>query len=103
MVFAFTYNCPHCLNSIENLKQYESVGIVDKVIGLVLEDSIAEQAFRENFKPTFLVKNYHPKTLFLLTNSFPQTYYIRNDSIVMKFLGELPCAYVFAKEFQKRK
>ena len=36
LVFAFTYSCPHCLNSIANLKEYEQSGVVDKVIGLAL-------------------------------------------------------------------
>ena len=95
LVFAFTYRCPHCLNSIENLKQYESTGVVDKVIGLTLTDSVAERVFKENFKPDFLIKDYSSKELFRLTNSFPRAYYIRNDSVIMEMSGELPCSYVF--------
>ncbi|GHT74108.1 hypothetical protein AGMMS50262_06430 [Bacteroidia bacterium] len=98
LVFAFTYSCPHCLNSIENLKQYESSGVVDKVIGLASDDSVAEKRFREIFNPDFLIKNYPAETLFHLTNSFPQAYYIKNNSIVMKLSGELPCSYIFAKK-----
>jgi uncharacterized membrane protein YphA (DoxX/SURF4 family)/thiol-disulfide isomerase/thioredoxin len=94
LVFAFTYTCPHCMNSIENLKQYESFGVVDKVIGLALEDSVAEQEFKKIFKPDFSIQNYPAKKFFRLTNSFPVAYYIKNDSVIRKFSGELPCAYV---------
>jgi hypothetical protein len=75
---------------------------VDKVIGLALEDLAAENEFRKFFNPKFTIKNYHPKELFRLTQSFPQVYYIKNDSIVLKLSGELPSAYVFKKDFEKR-
>jgi proteasome assembly chaperone (PAC2) family protein len=82
------------MNSVENLKQYESLGVVDKVIGLALADSIVGEKFVEIFKPNFPIQNYVKKELLRLTNSFPSAYYIKNDSIVMEFSGELPCAYV---------
>ncbi len=94
LVFAFTYTCPHCLNSIANLKEYEQSGVVNKVIGLALGDSILERKFVEIFKPNFTIKN-HSKELLRLTKNFPTIYYVRNDSIIMEFSGELPCSYVF--------
>ena len=94
LVFAFSYNCPHCLNSIANLKEYEQSGVVDKVIGLALGDSITEKKFIEIFKPNFTIYNYS-KELLQITNNFPKAYYIRNDSIVMELSGELPCSYLF--------
>jgi hypothetical protein len=96
LVFAFTYRCPHCLNSIANLKEYEPSGVVDEVVGLALGDSVMGKEFTENFRPNFSVKNYS-KELLHLTNDFPTAYYIKNDSIMMEFSGELPCAYVFAE------
>ncbi|GAP72389.1 hypothetical protein SAMD00024442_30_11 [Candidatus Symbiothrix dinenymphae] len=97
LVFAFTYSCPHCLNSIENLKQYEASGTVDRVIGIAAKDSVKEQKFRAIFNPNFPVNNYPAKTLSRLTKSFPTAYYIRNDSIIAELSGVLPCSYVFAK------
>ncbi|MDR0371204.1 MAG: hypothetical protein LBH80_05055 [Prevotellaceae bacterium] len=98
LVFTFTYLCPHCMNSIENLNRYESSGSVDKVIGIALEDSIAEYRFKEIFKPEFSIRNYPAGTLFRLTNSFPVAYYIKNDSIMAELSGELPCSYVFIQK-----
>ena len=94
LVFAFSYTCPHCLNSIANLKEYEQAGVVDKVIALALGDSIVEKEFAEIFNPNFTIKN-HSKELLQLTRNFPRAYYIRNDSIVKEISGQLPCAYLF--------
>ncbi|MDR0832909.1 MAG: DoxX family membrane protein [Candidatus Symbiothrix sp.] len=102
LVFAFTYSCPHCMNSIENLKQYEASGVVDKVIGLAIEDSVREQKFKAVFKPEFGITNYPAKTLLRIAETVPKAYYIRNDSIIAELLGELPCSYVFEKTIKKR-
>ncbi len=89
-VFAFSYTCPHCANSIEHLNKYEKLGIVDTVIGLALVNPAAEEAFRKHFKPSFSIKNVMPTELFNLTNTFPKSYYIRNDSIIIEIEGTLP-------------
>lgn len=103
LVFAFTYSCPFCLNSIENLKQYERIGVVDKVIGLALKDSVSESNFRKNFNPEFQIESYTPRNLFRLTNSFPRAYYIRNDSVVLEIVGTLPCGYVLLEKIEDEK
>lgn len=95
-VFAFSYSCPHCLNSIENLKQYESAGVVDKVIALALGEKEEEDFFRELFAPGFQLSNYQPETLFRLTNSFPTSYYIQNDTIKLVLSSSLPCSYLLS-------
>lgn len=97
LVFVFSYTCPHCLNSIENLKQYEDAGIVGKVIGLAIENEEAEERFTDFFKPRFPIKNYPAEQIFRLTKEFPLSYYVRNDSIVATVQGELPTAYLFKK------
>ncbi|MDR2853692.1 MAG: hypothetical protein LBV31_00105 [Prevotellaceae bacterium] len=101
LVFAFTYRCPHCLNSIENLKQYAPQGIVDRVMGIALEDAAAAQKFQELFEPNFSITNYPAKTLSRLASSLPRAYYIRHDSIIAEVAGELPCANVFSEMVRK--
>lgn len=97
LVFAFSYTCPHCMNSIENLKQYESSGTVDKIIGIALDNPDAEKQFVKIFKPEFSIKNYPADTFRSLTNTYPKSFYIKNDSIIAILPGELPCSYVFMK------
>jgi len=95
LIFVFSYTCPHCLNSIENLKQYENTQIVDKIIGLAVQDSVNEIIFKQNFDVEFLIKNYDYQTLSSIVKGFPTSYYIQNDSIKKELLGEIPCAYNF--------
>jgi hypothetical protein len=101
LVFAFMYSCPHCLNSIENLKQYEASGIVNKVIAVTLKDSIRDKFFINTFKPNFTVQTYEPQTLLRLTNNFPTSYYIQNDTVKLEIHGELPCGYVLSQQLRK--
>jgi uncharacterized membrane protein YphA (DoxX/SURF4 family) len=101
LVFAFIHSCSHCLNSIENLKQYEPSGTVDKVIAVTLKDSIREQFFTNTFKPNFTVQTYEPQTLLRLTNNFPAAYYIKNDTVRLEIHGELPCWYVLSRKSKK--
>ena len=94
LVFAFSYVCPHCLNSIGNLKECARFPIADKVIGLALGDSVMENRFfRKIFEPNFVIHN-HKNELLRLTDKFPRTYYIRHDSIVLQISGELPCPFI---------
>lgn len=98
MIFVFTYSCFHCMNSIENLKQYESSGFVDKVIALALEDSINKHFFLDFFKPNFSIKDYPSKDIFRLTRTFPLSFLVKNDSIIAELSGELPSSYILQKE-----
>jgi hypothetical protein len=101
LVFAFIHTCSHCLNSIENLKQYEPSGIVDKVIAVTLKDSVKERFFINTFHPNFAIQTYDPQTLLRLTNNFPAAYYIKNDTVKLEIRGELPCGYVFLQQLRK--
>jgi uncharacterized membrane protein YphA (DoxX/SURF4 family) len=102
LVFVFSYACSHCYNSIENLKQYERSGVVDKVVALSFAaDTLAEKKFRSIFHPDFQIKNYHPKQLSRLTSQFPTSYYIQNDTVRLEIRGVLPCGYIFSQQLQK--
>lgn len=100
LVFAFSYKCPHCMNSIANLKGYEPRGAVDKVIGLAMGDSVAADIFNGEFTPDFTVITVG-KELTDLTRDFPRAYYISRDSVIVDFAGELPCAQVFMATLEK--
>ena len=93
MVTVFSYTCPHCINSIGNIEQYERFGVVDAAIGLCVENIDAEAVFRDKFQPKFRILNYPMDELTKLSYEFPTSYIIRNDSIVGMISGEVPSAY----------
>lgn len=101
-VFLFSYSCPHCYNSVENLKQYERLEVADKIIAISYEtDSANMKKFNEIFQPNFQIKNYPLKQFFKLTNKFPVSYYIKNNKIKIEIRGLLPTGYLLEKEIQK--
>lgn len=93
MVTIFSYTCPHCLNSIGNMEQYERFGVVDHVIGIAVENSTAENEFLNVFNPSFPVTNYPLEMISKLSAEFPVSYFIKQDSIVGIMTGEVPSAY----------
>ena len=102
LVFVFSYSCPHCYNSIENLKQYERLGVADRVLALTFTaDSTTVEKFNGIFNPDFEVKTYPPTQLFRLTNQFPVSYYVKNNVIKMEIRGVLPCGYLLRQQLSK--
>ncbi len=97
LIFAFSYKCPHCINSISNLNSYEKSGLVDKVIALAVENKQIQTGFNKFFNPTFKIEHIEKQELHKLTKTFPIAYFIRNDSIVDIIPGELPSAFLFKK------
>lgn len=87
MVFAFSYSCPYCQNSIGNVNQYQQMGYVDKVIGIAIEDSVAHERFERLFEINFTIKEVSQWTMAHLTNSLPTVYFIRHDSIYSQYSG----------------
>lgn len=100
IVFAFSYTCPHCLNSIANLKEYKQAEIADNVIGIAMGNDDEKELFESQFNPNFNIINYYDELL-KLTDIFPKTYYIQNDTIIMELSGELPNVYFYASYLQK--
>lgn len=103
LIFAFSYTCPHCLNSIENLKRYEPAGAVDRVLALAPEHPVAEARFREEFRPEFGVRSLPAEEVFRLTNAFPAAYFVRRDTVRAVLTGELPAAMLFRRAFGRER
>ena len=91
-IFVFSYSCSHCWNSIENLKQYEKLTEIDKVIGITSEDKTNSILFQNEFDPQFPI--YIISTLFIesIVKGYPTTFYVKNGFIRNIFEGELPCS-----------
>lgn len=87
MVFAFSFTCPYCQNSIGNVNQYEAMGYVDKVIGIVVEDSVASARFNRLFEINFQIQEISELSMMRLTKTLPTTFFIRHDSIIQQYSG----------------
>lgn len=87
LVFAFSYGCPFCQNSIGNVNQYTSMHAVDRVIGLCMEDSVGRERFNRIFDVNFGIKEIPDIEMYKITSSLPVAYYIRHDSIIRAVAG----------------
>ena len=87
LVFAFSYSCPYCQNSIGNVNQYVPMGMADKVIGLAVEDSVARARFERLFERDFEIREISAMQMYRLSNTMPTTFFIRHDSIVSQYTG----------------
>lgn len=87
LIFAFSYGCPYCQNSIGNVSQYVSMGMVDKVIGLAVSDSVGRERFDRLFDVDFEIREISDFQMYRLTGILPTTWYIRHDSIVRQNSG----------------
>lgn len=87
LVFAFSYNCPYCQNSIGNVNQYVPMGMADRVIGLAVEDTVARERFERLFEVDFEIHEISALQMYQLSNTMPTTFFIRHDSIVSQYTG----------------
>ncbi len=87
LVFAFSYTCPFCQNSIGNVNQYQPMGMVDKVIGLALNDSVGKERFYKIFDVNFEIQEIPAFTMVQISHTLPATFYIRHDSIINQYTG----------------
>lgn len=89
LVFAFSYSCPHCLNSIGNLEQYSEFGYVDRIIAIAPVDSIGRQNFTLTYNPTFTIIDLPTKIFEKMISEVPTSFLVQNDSIKKILYGEV--------------
>jgi hypothetical protein len=98
MVFAFSYSCPHCLNSIENAKRFNDLEKIDKQIFFSAGSQEAKEKFFNNFeiKDIPIFENRISSTT---VKSFPTTFIIKNNKIIFIYKGVLPSHFVFNRKY----
>lgn len=97
MISILSYDCPHCINSIGNLLQYNQGDYVDNIICLFMEDSAKKKIFNEFFNPNFKIIDLPEDDIYKITNEYPITYFVKNDTIVNTIIGEIPSGFFFLK------
>ena len=99
LVFCFSYSCPHCWNSIENLRQFISLNIADSVIVFGMGEKKDKDYFMKNFQPDFKINEISHDNMIKLTTIYPTAFYIRHDSIKVVLPGALQSPITFRKYF----
>jgi uncharacterized membrane protein YphA (DoxX/SURF4 family) len=95
LFFAFSYTCPYCWNSIENLRQYQKSGIVDRTVVFAIGAESDKDTFNQNFKPDFTIKDLSAIEMDKLTDSYPTAFYIEHDTVKFVLQSELPSPFIF--------
>jgi len=88
-VFVFSYTCPFCQNSVANVNQYVTMGAVDKVIGLAVEDPKGRERFDRLFDVDFEIQEISEWDALRLTDILPAAFHIRHDTIINSYTGDV--------------
>lgn len=100
LIFCFSYTCPHCWNSIENLRQYKIRNTVDSIITFATGKYSDKLYFIQNFHPDFYIKDISLKAISELTDAVPTAFYIEHDTIKVIIRSVLPSPVTFSKQLQ---
>ena len=80
-VYLFSFTCLHCQNYFANVEQYEQMQVVDKVIGIAIENTKAQERFERLYQPQIEIRTIPHNTMASLTRQLPTLLIIRNGSI----------------------
>jgi uncharacterized membrane protein YphA (DoxX/SURF4 family) len=97
LFFCFSYTCPYCWNSIENLRQYQKSGTVDRTDVVAIGAENDKDVFIQNFKPDFNIKDLPAIEMDKLTDSYPTAFYVEHDTVKFVLQSELPSPFIFKK------
>lgn len=100
LFFCFSYTCPYCLNSIENLRQYQKTNTVDSIVVFATGELKDKLIFEENFHPDFNIKDISHSEMDTLTTNYPTAFYIEHDTVKVILQSQLPCPYIFKKMYK---
>ena len=99
LIMFFSYSCPHCINSMENFRAWQSKGTVENTLAYVVVDSTNTNtdSLRMVFTQRYPSLEIHEvnKNSVDFVEAFPTSFVIRNDTIKHVIIGELPSPYLF--------
>ena len=80
-VYLFSFTCPHCQNSIANVQQYQQFNVVDKVIGIAVENEEAQERFYRIYQPQIEIITIPKDTMKSITNHLPIGLILKENKI----------------------
>ena len=81
VVYLFSFTCAHCQNYFANVQQYQQMQLVDKVIGIAVEDAEEQARFERVYQPEIEILTIPHDTMASITGILPVALLIRGDSI----------------------
>ena len=97
VVYLFSFSCVHCQNSFANVQQYQQFEMVDKVLGIAIEDKESQERFERIYKPEIEIKTISQNEMASITGSLPICLLIREDSIRSIEAGSVTSPGIFIK------
>lgn len=99
LIMFFSYSCPHCINSMENFKAWQSTETVENTLAYVVVDSTNTNtdSLRMVFTQRYPSLEIHEveKDRVDFVEAFPTSFVVRNDTIKHVIVGELLSPYLF--------
>jgi len=95
VVYLFSFTCPHCQNSFANVQQYEQLHVVDKVVGIAVENDEARERFYRLYKPEIDILTIPNDQMSDITGSLPILLLIEGDTIQNAQSGSVTSPGIF--------
>jgi uncharacterized membrane protein YphA (DoxX/SURF4 family) len=99
LFFCFSYTCPYCWNSIENLRSFIRNNSVDSVMVFAVGESKDRLVFEQNFKPDFIINELPLTEMDKLTDGYPTAFFVEHDTVKVIIQAELPSPFIFKKMY----
>lgn len=80
-VYLFSFTCPHCQNSFANVQQYEQLHVADKVVGIAVENTEAQERFYRIYHPEIEILTISKDKMSQISGQLPIGMLIENNSI----------------------
>lgn len=96
-IYIYSYSCVTCTDGINNVKEYDEAGVVDRIIGMTVtedKDSIVHKAFGISFDEIYVGTGLQG----FVTN-IPAFLYVKDDTIRYVIEGSVPAAYNFRRHY----
>lgn len=95
IVYLFSFTCPHCQNSFANVQQFQQFNVVDKVIGISIQDQEAMERFYRIYNPEIEIITISKEEMQHITNQLPMGLSIKKNSIVKVEVGRITSPGLF--------
>ena len=95
VVYLFSFTCPHCQNYYANIEQYQRFGLVNKVLGIAVENEEAQARFERIYQPEIEIITIPKSRMSAITHILPMAVHIADGAIQEIEDGFIPSPGIF--------